>query len=165
VTSTGQNDSGLFEANLRDERYLPFENSGVISEWQIDLPKQFREFDYGTIADLILHFRFTARQGGEPLRRAAEENLVKKIAEARAAGTVRLFSLRHEFPTEWAQFKSRKAYIRSALLGAAPAGCRGALPVLDPRPGRQGRQRRPFRSSQPGRGEFGGRSDGETRGS
>ena len=29
VTSSGQNDSGLFETNLRDERYLPFENSGV----------------------------------------------------------------------------------------------------------------------------------------
>jgi len=32
VTSSGQNDSGLFETNLRDERYLSFEGSGVISE-------------------------------------------------------------------------------------------------------------------------------------
>src|SRR5206468_47042 len=28
VTSSGQNDSGLFETNLRDERYLPFEGAG-----------------------------------------------------------------------------------------------------------------------------------------
>ena len=34
VTSSAQNDSGLFETNLRDERYLPFEGSGVISEWK-----------------------------------------------------------------------------------------------------------------------------------
>lgn len=38
VTSSAQNDSGLFETNLREERYLPFENSGVVSEWQLELP-------------------------------------------------------------------------------------------------------------------------------
>ena len=27
VTSSAQNDSGMFESNLRDDRYLPFENS------------------------------------------------------------------------------------------------------------------------------------------
>jgi Tc toxin complex TcA C-terminal TcB-binding domain len=32
VTSSAQNDSGMFETNLRDERFLPFENSGVVSE-------------------------------------------------------------------------------------------------------------------------------------
>ena len=31
VTSHGQNDSGLFELNFRDERYLPFEGAGAIS--------------------------------------------------------------------------------------------------------------------------------------
>jgi len=28
VTSTAQNDSGMFELNLKDERYLPFEGAG-----------------------------------------------------------------------------------------------------------------------------------------
>ena len=37
VTSSAQNDSGMFETILRDERYLPFENSGVISEWRLEL--------------------------------------------------------------------------------------------------------------------------------
>src|SRR5262249_25998408 len=51
VTSTGQNDSGLFETNLRDERYLPFEGSGCVSEWQLELPADPskhdpRQFDY-----------------------------------------------------------------------------------------------------------------------
>ncbi len=40
VVSSGDNDSGLFEPNLRDERYLPFENAGVISEWRLELPGQ-----------------------------------------------------------------------------------------------------------------------------
>ena len=34
VTSTAQNDAGLFEPTLRDERYLPFEGAGAISTWQ-----------------------------------------------------------------------------------------------------------------------------------
>lgn len=38
VTSFGQNDGGLFETNLRDERYLPFEGAGVISRWTLQLP-------------------------------------------------------------------------------------------------------------------------------
>lgn len=106
VTSTGQNDTGLFETNLRDERYLPFENSGVVSEWQLELPADVRQFDYDTISDVILHIRYTAREGGGLLRNGAVDNLQTRIAEAQAAGSVRLFSVRHEFPSEWAKFKS-----------------------------------------------------------
>ncbi len=67
VTSSAQNDSGLFETNLRDERYLPFENSGVTSEWQLELPansskNEPAQFDYDTISDVILHIRYTARE-------------------------------------------------------------------------------------------------------
>jgi hypothetical protein len=104
VTSSAQNDSGLFETNLHDERYLPFENSGVISEWQLELPADVRQFDYDTISDVILHLRYTAREGGGLLKNGAVANLKTRIEEAQAAGSVRLFSVRHEFPTEWAKF-------------------------------------------------------------
>ncbi len=104
VTSSGQNDSGLFEANLRDERYLPFEGQGAISTWRIQLPTQFKSFDYDTISDVILHLHYTAREGGDLLRNGAVENLKTMIDEAQASGSVRLFSVRHEFPTEWAKF-------------------------------------------------------------
>jgi Tc toxin complex TcA C-terminal TcB-binding domain/Concanavalin A-like lectin/glucanases superfamily len=106
VTSTAQNDSGLFETSLRDERYLPFEASGVISEWQLELPDEMRQFNYDTISDVILHLRYTAREGGGMLRHGAVANLKTKIEEAQAAGSIRLFSIRHEFPSEWAKFKS-----------------------------------------------------------
>lgn len=106
VTSTGQNDSGLFETNLRDERYLPFEGSGVISEWQLELPADVRQFDYETISDVILHIRYTAREGGGLLRTGAAANFNERTTEAQAAGSTRLFSARREFPTEWAKFKS-----------------------------------------------------------
>jgi Tc toxin complex TcA C-terminal TcB-binding domain len=42
VMSSGQNNNGPFETNLNDERYLPFGRSGVISEWHIRLPRNFR---------------------------------------------------------------------------------------------------------------------------
>jgi hypothetical protein len=37
ATSNAQNDSGLFELNFRDERYLPFEGTGAISSWRLEL--------------------------------------------------------------------------------------------------------------------------------
>jgi hypothetical protein len=112
VTSSGQNDSGLFEVNLRDERYLPFENAGVISEWQLELPAnpsagEPTQFDYDTIGDVILHLRYTAREGGALLRHAAMQQIAQLIADGQAAGSVRLFSVRHEFPAEWARFQGQ----------------------------------------------------------
>jgi len=106
VTSTGQNDSGLFETNLRDERYLPFEGSGAISEWQLELPAEIRQLNYDTISDVIFHLRYTAREGGGVLRNAAVGNLKACLEEAQALGSVRLFSVRQEFPSEWAKLKS-----------------------------------------------------------
>lgn len=111
VTSFAQNDSGLFEANLHDERYLPFEDSGVISEWQLQLPADPSkgdpaQFDYDTISDVILHIRYTAREGGELLRNGAVAYVKEMFANAQAASAVRLFSVRHESPSEWAKLKS-----------------------------------------------------------
>jgi hypothetical protein len=65
-----------------------------------------QQFDYDTISDVILHIRYTAREGGALLRNGAVANLRTCMDEAEAAGSVRLFSIRHEFPAEWAKFKS-----------------------------------------------------------
>lgn len=104
VTSSGDQDSGLFEVNLRDERYLPFEGSGAIGRWRLELPTALPQFDHDTISDVALHLRYTAREGGVPLREAAQEHLRGLVSQAAAAGSVRLLSVRHEFPTEWARF-------------------------------------------------------------
>ena len=37
AASNAQNDSGVFELSFRDERYLPFEGAGAISEWSLEL--------------------------------------------------------------------------------------------------------------------------------
>ncbi len=42
------------------------------------------------------------------LRNGAIARVKELIAQAEAVGSVRLFSVRHEFPSEWAKFKSMK---------------------------------------------------------
>jgi peptidoglycan hydrolase-like protein with peptidoglycan-binding domain len=96
VTSDAQGDSGMFELNFRDERYLPFEGAGAISRWRIELPIETNRFDRGSISDVVIHLRYTAREGGAGLRTEALESL--------PADGARMFSLRHEFPTEWHRF-------------------------------------------------------------
>jgi hypothetical protein len=107
VTSSAQSDSGLFETNLKDERYLPFEESGVAgSQWQLSLPADVPQFDFDTITDAILHVRYTAREGGAVQKAAAVGNLQSLISKAHTVGSTCLFSIRHEFPSQWAKFQS-----------------------------------------------------------
>ncbi|HBP89133.1 MAG TPA: toxin [Nitrospiraceae bacterium] len=104
VTSSANNDSGMFETNLRDERFLPFEGSGAISTWKLELPHEFRQFNYDTISDVVLHIRYTARQGID--RNLVVEDLKDRVATENASGLALLFSLKHDFPTEWHRFFS-----------------------------------------------------------
>jgi hypothetical protein len=106
VTSTAQSDNGLFE-NKSDERYVPFERMGVAgSQWQLTLPSDVRQFDFDTITDVVVHVRYTAREGGELLKAAAVQNLNAQIKNHNTVGSVCLFSIRHDFPTEWAKFQA-----------------------------------------------------------
>ncbi len=100
ATSTGQNDSGLFELSFDDTRYLPFEFHGAISRWRVELPQENNYFAMETLSDVILHLNYTSREGGERLREAA-----------RAASACRLpgegwclFDLKHDFADAWELF-------------------------------------------------------------
>lgn len=100
ATSHAQNDSGLFELNFSDERYLPFEGTGVISDWQIDLPIENNQFDFSSLSDVILHISYTSRNGGGLLTKGANANVKDKLPNS----TARFFSLKHEFSNEWYKF-------------------------------------------------------------
>jgi hypothetical protein len=102
-----QADPGLFEFNFRDERYLPFEGAGAVSRWRLELPTEFRQFDYNTISDVVIEMSYTARDAGGLLKVAAEGaivdglNSIRELATtdlAEATGLVRVFSLKKEFP-------------------------------------------------------------------
>lgn len=118
ATSSAQNDSGVFELNFRDERYLPFEGAGAISTWKLELNGKHKveidgetkivdisQFDYDTITDVLLHLRYTAREDAGQFRQKAVQHLQNVIAQAnQEMPLARLFSLRQEFPTEWYRF-------------------------------------------------------------
>jgi len=108
VTSNAQNDSGLFEVNLGDQIYLPFEGSGAISTWRLELPEEHKQFDYNSINDVIMHMRYTARQGGAQLKTKAAfsiTELLSQIEQNGDGGLFALFSLRHDFPQDWHKYQ------------------------------------------------------------
>jgi hypothetical protein len=107
VTSTGRDDDGTFEASLRDERYLPFEYAGTVSTWRLELTSAFPQFDRATLSDVVMHLRYTARDGGEELARLAREALeippIHRETLDGEAGHVAAVSCREAFPADWAR--------------------------------------------------------------
>jgi Tc toxin complex TcA C-terminal TcB-binding domain/Neuraminidase-like domain len=142
ATSSGQNDAGVFELNLRDERYLPFEGAGAISWWQLELPgseknkaTNVRQFEYDSISDAILHLRYTASECTPATTAVVEEKLAKQIKEmALAAGQKGLWtmiSLRHDMPDLYNQFNANsqiKLRLTTAVLSFLQQKLAGELP-------------------------------------
>ena len=112
ATSSGREDSGTFELNFNDPRYLPFEGAGAISSWHLELPSAVRPFDYDTIADVIVHLSYTARDGGDIFKQAVNGALetalndLKKLLSQNDVKFARLISLRQEFAADWNRFLS-----------------------------------------------------------
>jgi hypothetical protein len=104
ATSHAQNDSGIFELNFRDERYLPFEGAGVVSRWRIELPIDTNALDRNTLSDVVLQFKYTACEGGHILRNAANAAREALLADDQNSPLARLFNLKHEFPSDWYRF-------------------------------------------------------------
>lgn len=120
AASNAQNDSGVFELSFRDERYLPFEGAGAISQWSLelfsDLPsnnpdpgkpdfgRPLRQFDYSTITDAILHIKYTAREDAGVFKNGAIAHLRDYFSQDGATPSLRMFNLRQEFPTQWHRF-------------------------------------------------------------
>jgi hypothetical protein len=111
ATSTGQNDSGLFELLFRDERYLPFEYAGAVSTWKLEIPPENNDFDLDQLADAVMHINYTAREGGPVLRKAASAYARESLPDAGE----RLIDLSREMPEEWARFTGEAGYGRLDL--------------------------------------------------
>ena len=105
VTSTANADSGMFETQLRDERFLPFEGRGVISTWRLELPAKYKQFDYATISDVILTLRYTARDGGDQLKQTAL-NGIPNVDATTPRNFSLLISCRSDFASDWVRAKA-----------------------------------------------------------
>ena len=99
VTSGAQNDSGLFETNLRDERYLPFEGAGAISTWRLELPIDLPQFDVESISDVVFHLRYTAREAGTAAATGGRRTSRTRCCRTRKP--LQLFTLNYDFGKAW----------------------------------------------------------------
>lgn len=135
ATSTGQSDSGMFELNFRDERYLPFEGTGAIATWLIEMPATFRQFDYDTISDVILHLRYTARDGGSGFRTLVDsverELLDEMTLAASRSGLYQAYNMRQQFSNEWYSLQQTKSATLTIGPQHLPYFARGHSPVID----------------------------------
>jgi hypothetical protein len=104
AVSSLEDEAGVFELNFRDDRYIPFEGAGVISKWRIELPNDFRQFDYDTITDVIMRLRYTAYDGGDKLKGKASTSLLDYIKSNEDLGPDEglffAFDLKNDFSDE-----------------------------------------------------------------
>ncbi|VVB63473.1 Uncharacterised protein [uncultured archaeon] len=105
----------MFELNFNDNRYLPFEGAGAISDWKLQLSGKWKnegdivdlaQFDFSTISDVILHIKYTAKDGHESLKGKALKSLIDLVSTEEQ---LRIFSAKHEFPDEWYKFLQQTA--------------------------------------------------------
>ena len=109
-TSRGEDDAGLFNLDLNDERYLPFEGNGLCGTFVAELPPTLRPFDYHSVTDLVLIVRYTARDRGGAFRKIVANGLREGL-NVLALGTARtgLFQavdVRRDRPDDWYRLTS-----------------------------------------------------------
>ncbi len=97
ATSSGKNDSGVFELKFEDERYLPFEYRGAACHLRAEMRHENNYFDPETVSDAILCVYYTAWEGGPLLARAASDCARKHLP---GDGWC-FFDVRHDFPDSW----------------------------------------------------------------
>ncbi|MEV0308973.1 hypothetical protein [Nonomuraea fuscirosea] len=85
--------NGLFELCYDDDRYLPFEGTGAVSRWRLELSAAGAP----ELRDVVVTVRYTAEQGGEPFADAVR-GMLKPYPAARYVDVAA------EFPDEWAEF-------------------------------------------------------------
>jgi Tc toxin complex TcA C-terminal TcB-binding domain len=136
ATSSAQNDAGLFELDFRDDRYLPFEGTGAVGSWRLELPAELRQFDYATISDAILHIRYTAREGGSSLRTLAVASLAEKIQEIAQdlakTGLHVVCDLRRDDSNAWHALKSTGSATVTIGADRLPYFAQSLAPTLGP---------------------------------
>ncbi|MEV6237784.1 hemopexin repeat-containing protein [Lentzea sp. NPDC051838] len=90
--TTAQENNGLFELRYDDVRYLPFEGTGAVSSWRLELTG--RQIP---VRDVVITVRYTADDGGEILANAVKGMLKPFV-------TAQFFDLAADFPDEWQSF-------------------------------------------------------------
>ncbi|HEU4405626.1 MAG TPA: hemopexin repeat-containing protein [Polyangiaceae bacterium] len=97
--SRGVNDSGLFQLNYQDERYLPFEGTGAVSTFRLEINGVDGRARREALGDVIVTLQYTALPGGD-----AFAETVKGAIGGKARARACLLNLAYDFPAEWQAF-------------------------------------------------------------
>ena len=114
AASSALDDDGMFQLRFDDNtnRFLPFEGAGAISTWSLELPRVpgFKQFDYGSITDIILRIKYTSIEGGDSLRKSAIANVLNIINSSAVQsspssnkGLLSLFDIKNDFASGWSR--------------------------------------------------------------
>jgi hypothetical protein len=108
--SKGLDDNGMFVLNFEDPRYLPFEGTGAVSNWTLDMPATTNRFDLNSITDVIFTVKYTA------LYDASLETKVKGwLAQYPYEGGL-YYVLQQAFASQWYAFISNQSSTTSQSL-------------------------------------------------
>lgn len=93
--------SGMLESVIfyTDERYLPFEGTGAVSEWIFTLPQDTNNFDLSTITDLVITIGFSALNGGKQFH-----NDVRDLLSGHKLNGSSYINIKEEFSDDWEAF-------------------------------------------------------------
>jgi hypothetical protein len=86
--------TGVFEMDAASEMYLPFEGHGVDGTWQLSLPKASNQFDFRTLADVLITYEYSALHSFDYGQQVMQQ--LKPTLQADRA-----FSFRNQFPDAW----------------------------------------------------------------
>ncbi|MEM6828974.1 MAG: neuraminidase-like domain-containing protein, partial [Bacteroidota bacterium] len=91
--------NGIFELRYWDDRYLPFEGTGAVSLWRLELNgKQGFNYNTADLLDVTIKLRYTANQGGTAFANAVKGSL-------KPYQTTSFFDIGYNFADQWNQFQ------------------------------------------------------------
>jgi hypothetical protein len=94
---------GRFELRPDSEELLrPFEKMGVDTTWEFRMPKAANQFEYDTVADVLLTIEYTALASSDYRQQVIRELDPETSAE-------RAFSFRHAFADSWYELNNPEA--------------------------------------------------------
>jgi len=99
AVSRGNGDMGILDFGGIRETCLPFEGTGVVSSWQLRMPKQSNLFSYESISDIIIHIQYTGYED-----RRQEELVTSLLAEYYPRRSGFCLNLKQFYGFAWKQF-------------------------------------------------------------
>jgi hypothetical protein len=92
-----ETNSGVFELRFDDLRFLPFEGTGAVSRWRLELGGPPGSYDLRNLTGVTITLKYTALQGGDAFA-ASVRGLLKPVDLMRA------FNLSVDFADLWTAF-------------------------------------------------------------